>query len=163
VQKAALVETQQPAAAAAAAAVQPIKNPHQKTIISSFSESFISSGKQGGRATILSKLHCNKRNLNNLGKTAVMHFAFSLSSAAGAMPNSACRSLRITVLVSNSNSLLIICSPHVSEFPSFLRLKMPYLLIHHILFIHSFSDGQLVAFWFLAIVVVLLLSPGLKR
>jgi hypothetical protein len=42
----------------------------------------------------------------------VLHFAFSLSSKAGALPNSAYRSLSTAVLVSSSHRLLILCSPH---------------------------------------------------
>jgi hypothetical protein len=40
----------------------------------------------------------------------VLHFAFLLSSAAGAVPSSACRSLSATVLMLNSHRLLVICS-----------------------------------------------------
>jgi hypothetical protein len=66
------------------------KSPIEKT----FSEFFISNGKQGGRATVLGEGRDTVRNLhsylgNNLGKAAVLHSA-SLSSVAGAMPNSAC-------------------------------------------------------------------------
>jgi hypothetical protein len=46
-QKAALVETQHQQQC------QPIKLPHQKALQSSFRESFIASGKQGGRAMVL--------------------------------------------------------------------------------------------------------------
>jgi hypothetical protein len=46
----------------------------------------------------------------------VLHFAFSFSSVAGAMPNSACRSLSTTVLMSSSHRLLIICSPQTANF-----------------------------------------------
>jgi hypothetical protein len=49
---------------------------------SSFSESFISSGKQGGGATVLGEGHdivtretCVPTSLNNLGKAAVLHSA----------------------------------------------------------------------------------------
>jgi hypothetical protein len=41
----------------------------------------------------------------------VLHSAFSLCSAAGAMPNSACRLLGTAVLMSTSHRLLIIHSP----------------------------------------------------
>jgi hypothetical protein len=65
-----------------------IKNPHQKTLVSSFRKSFISSGKQGGRATVPGEGHdivtretCvpTSLNINNLGKAAVLHFAFFCS------------------------------------------------------------------------------------
>jgi hypothetical protein len=75
----------------------------------SFRGSFIPSGKQGGGATVLrerrdivTKETCVPTSLSicNLGKAAVLHFAF-IPSAAGDMPNSAC-----------SHRLLIICSPY---------------------------------------------------
>jgi hypothetical protein len=94
VQKAALVETHQPVAAAAAAN----QNPPSKSLASFFSKSFISNGKQGGGATVLRE-ECDivtretciptLLNVNDLGKSAALH-PTSLSSAAGAMPNSAC-------------------------------------------------------------------------
>jgi hypothetical protein len=49
VQKAALVDPQQPAAEA----VMVNQNPPSKNLLSSFSESFTSSGKQGGGAPVL--------------------------------------------------------------------------------------------------------------
>jgi hypothetical protein len=49
--KAALVETHQPASRAAN------QNPPSKILLSSFSESFISSSKQGGGATVLREGH----------------------------------------------------------------------------------------------------------
>jgi hypothetical protein len=58
-----------------------------------FSESFKSSSKQGGGAAVLRKGHGTEQEklvfllLNNLGKAAELHLAFSLSSAAGAVPN----------------------------------------------------------------------------
>jgi hypothetical protein len=58
--------------------------PHQKSLTFSFSKSFISSGKQGGGATVLGE-GCDivtretclptSLDLNNLGKAAVQHFA----------------------------------------------------------------------------------------
>jgi hypothetical protein len=89
--------------------------------MSYFRESFISSGKQGGGATILWERHdietrenCipGSLNTNNLGKAAVLHLTFSLSSGAVAVPNSACRLLGTAVLMSDSHKILIICSPH---------------------------------------------------
>jgi hypothetical protein len=77
VQKAALVETQQPASAAAN------QNLPSKSLKSSFSESFIYSGKQGGGATVLwegrdivTRETCvpASLNVNNLGKAAELHF-----------------------------------------------------------------------------------------
>jgi hypothetical protein len=76
VQKAALVETQQPATASVAAN----QNPPSKAL-SSFRESFISSGKQGGGATVLkegrdtvTRENCSTSlNINNLGKAAGLH------------------------------------------------------------------------------------------
>jgi hypothetical protein len=50
--------------------------------------------------------------VSNLRKAAVLHLPFSLSSVAGAVPNSACRSLSITVVMTSSHGLLIIHSPH---------------------------------------------------
>jgi hypothetical protein len=69
------------------------KNPSSKSLASSFSESFKSSSKQGGGAAVLRKGHGTEQEklvfllLNNLGKAAELHLAFSLSSAAGAVPN----------------------------------------------------------------------------
>jgi hypothetical protein len=60
--------------------------PIQKTL-SSFSKSFIYSGKQGGGVRVLGEGHdivtretClpTSLNVNNLGKAAVLHFAFTL-------------------------------------------------------------------------------------
>jgi hypothetical protein len=60
---------------------------------------FLSSGKQGGGAAVLREGHgivtretCipTSLNINILGKSSVLHLAFWCSSAAGAMPNSAC-------------------------------------------------------------------------
>jgi hypothetical protein len=60
------------------------QNPPWKNLLPSFSESFISSGKQGGGATVLREGHntvtreaCIPTSLNvtNLGKAAVLHFA----------------------------------------------------------------------------------------
>jgi hypothetical protein len=106
----------QPAAAASVAANQnpPSKNlpsiPHQNNLLSSFSKSFISSGKQGGGATVLRE-GCDTvtretciPTVNNLGKAAVLLFAFSL--LAGAVPNSAYRSLGTAVLMSSSHNPL---------------------------------------------------------
>jgi hypothetical protein len=63
--------------------------------------------------------HCNKRNLpsyfsgcKQLRKSSCAAFCLLVSSAAGAVPNSACRSLSTTVLMSSSHRLLIIHSPH---------------------------------------------------
>jgi hypothetical protein len=105
VQKAALVETHN-----SQQQQQPIKTPHQKRLISSFRESFISSGKQGGGATVLRE-GCDTvtretciPTVNNLGKAAVLLFAFSL--LAGAVPNSAYRSLGTAVLMSSSHNPL---------------------------------------------------------
>jgi hypothetical protein len=66
--------------------------PNQKASVS-----FIPSGKQGGEAQFLGRgvtLQQEKSaflllslNINNLGKAAELHLAFSLSSAAGAVPN----------------------------------------------------------------------------
>jgi hypothetical protein len=83
VQKAALVETHL-LAAAAANQNPPSKNLHQKIPMSSFSKSFIYSGKQGGGATVLregrdivTKGTCvpSSLNLNNLGKAAMLYSA----------------------------------------------------------------------------------------
>jgi hypothetical protein len=63
---------------------KPSINPPPENLTSSFRESFISSGKQGGGATVLQEGHdivtretCapTSLNLNNLGKAAVLHFA----------------------------------------------------------------------------------------
>jgi hypothetical protein len=77
VQKAALVETHSPAEAAAAAN----QNPPSKSLMSSFSQSFISSGKQGGAAVlweghdIVTRETCilTSLNVNNLGKATALH------------------------------------------------------------------------------------------
>jgi hypothetical protein len=62
----------------------PIKNPPLKNLTSSFSESFMSSGKQGGGAAVLgegrdivTRETCvpTSLNANTLGKAAVLHFA----------------------------------------------------------------------------------------
>jgi hypothetical protein len=101
VQRAALVETYSQQLRQR----QPIKNPYpkkkppinrpSKNTVSSFSESFISSGKQGGGATVLREgrdiltreTHIPiSLNINNLRKAAGLNFA----SAAGVVPNSAC-------------------------------------------------------------------------
>jgi hypothetical protein len=116
--------------------------------MSSFSESFIYSCKQGGGATVLregcdtvTRETCDhySLNINILGKTAVLHFPLTLfcgwghaklslpiighsctclfSSAAGAVPDSACRlfdtavSNMSAVLMSRSHRLLILHSP----------------------------------------------------
>jgi hypothetical protein len=114
-QKAAPVEKQQPAAATANQNPPP-KHLSSKNLKSSFNESFISSGKQEGGATIFRESRdietretClpTSLNANNFGKAAELHFAFFLSSAAGSMPNSACRSLSTTVLMTSSHRLLI--------------------------------------------------------
>jgi hypothetical protein len=63
--------------------------------MSSFSKSYISSGKRGGGATVLREWHdivtretcVPSLNINNLGKAAELQLAFSLSSVAGAVPN----------------------------------------------------------------------------
>jgi hypothetical protein len=89
VQKAALVETQSQQQWQQQPIKDPhqktsIKKPHQKTLVSSFNQSFISSGKQGGRATVLGEGRdivtgetCvpTSLNINNLGKVAVLYFA----------------------------------------------------------------------------------------
>jgi hypothetical protein len=86
VQKAALVETQQPASAASSAASQEahsqlIKIPVLRDV---FRESFIYSGTQGCGATVLGKgrdivtketYNPTSLNVNNLGKAAALHFA----------------------------------------------------------------------------------------
>jgi hypothetical protein len=75
------------AAASQAVCRQPIR------ILSSFSQFFIYSGKQGGGATVLRRADMFlvlSLNINNLGKAAVLHFAFA-PFAAGVIPNSACR------------------------------------------------------------------------
>jgi hypothetical protein len=115
-------ETQQPVSVAnqKTPPKNPASIPHQKTSMSSFSKSFISSGKQRGGATVLwegcdivTRETCIPTSLyvNNLGKATELDSA-SLSSMAGAVPNSSYRSLSTTVLVSSSHRLLIICSPH---------------------------------------------------
>jgi hypothetical protein len=95
VQKAALVETH---SSQQQCQQQPIKisHPkalHQKNLLSSFRESFISSGKQVGGATgfregcdTVTRETCIPTSLkvNNLEKAAVLHFAFLLSFTAGA-------------------------------------------------------------------------------
>jgi hypothetical protein len=67
-----------------------------KSLMSSISQSFITSGKQGGKATVLregcdivTRETCipTSLNLNNLGKASELHLTFLLSSAAGAVPN----------------------------------------------------------------------------
>jgi hypothetical protein len=71
------------------------------------SESFISSAKHGGGATVLGEGRDTVPretyipaflNTNNLGKQLAA-FCLSLSSVTGAVPNSACRSLSTTVLM----------------------------------------------------------------
>jgi hypothetical protein len=76
VQKAALVETHQPAA------VAPNQNPPTKSLTSSFSESLIYSGKQGGGATVLGEGNDIvtretrlSTSLNNLGEAVELHSA----------------------------------------------------------------------------------------
>jgi hypothetical protein len=63
-----------------------------------------------GRVMTLYKtnLPSTSQNENNLGKAAVLHFAFTLF-LAGVMPNSACRLLGTAVLVSRSLGHLIMC------------------------------------------------------
>jgi hypothetical protein len=72
------------------------KPPPFKSLKSSFSESFISSGKQEGGAIVLGEGHHNvtrgtcvsaSLNINNLGKAAELHLSFSLSSGAVPVPN----------------------------------------------------------------------------
>jgi hypothetical protein len=73
------------------------KQPTNQNSASSFSRSFLSSGKQGGGETVLREGHdivtretWDPTSLNlNLGKAAELHPA-SLSSVVGAMPNSVC-------------------------------------------------------------------------
>jgi hypothetical protein len=78
-QTVALVETQQPASGAAANQKSPPKN-----FLSSFRESFIFSGKQGGGTTVLregrnivTRETCLPTSLkaSNLGKAVMLHFA----------------------------------------------------------------------------------------
>jgi hypothetical protein len=98
-------DIQQPATVSAAAN----QNPPSKSLLASFRESFICSGKQGGGATVLWE-GCNivkretcvptSQNVNNLGEATKLHFSFSLSSVAGgAVPNSACCLLGTTMLM----------------------------------------------------------------
>jgi hypothetical protein len=65
----------------------PSKHFPSKNLVSSFSKSFISSGKQGGGATVLregrdtvTRETCvpTSLNINNLGKLVVLYFAFPL-------------------------------------------------------------------------------------
>jgi hypothetical protein len=67
---------------------KPPINPPSKNLESSFRESFISSGKQGGGATVLGEGHDivtretlvpTSLNRNNLGKVTVLHFALFCS------------------------------------------------------------------------------------
>jgi hypothetical protein len=64
--------------------------------MSTFKESFIPSGKQGGRAAVPEEGHDTvtrgtcipaSLNINNLGKAAELQLAFLLFSVAGAVPN----------------------------------------------------------------------------
>jgi hypothetical protein len=57
--------------------------PSSKSLVSFFSESFISSGKQGGGETVLGEGH----DIVTRGKAAELHLAFSLSSVAVAVLN----------------------------------------------------------------------------
>jgi hypothetical protein len=110
VQKAALVEMQQPAAANQKSAPENLPSiPHQKTLLSSFGDSFISSGKQGNGATVLwegrdivTRETCipTSLNINNLGKAAVLHFVV-FCDWGHAKPS-----------LSSSHRLLIIHSQH---------------------------------------------------
>jgi hypothetical protein len=78
----------------------PSKNlPPSKSLKSSFSESFIHSGKRGGQ-DIVPRGTCiaASLNVNNLGKAAERYLAFSLSSGAEAVPNSAYRIFDINIL-----------------------------------------------------------------
>jgi hypothetical protein len=85
--------------------------------VSTFSESFIFSGKQASGATVLGE-GCDiitretcvptSLNVNNLGKASVLHLV--LFCVAGAMPNLACQLLGTAVLLSSSHRLLIIPS-----------------------------------------------------
>jgi hypothetical protein len=123
VQKSSLVETQPAAAAAAANQKSP-----SKTLTSSFSECFISSGKQGGGATVLREGHytvmresflTTSQNINNLGKAAVLHFAlfcdWGLIPLLLYKPNSICQLLSTAVLISDSHRLLITLSPQLDK------------------------------------------------
>jgi hypothetical protein len=78
------------------ASLHPKSLSSSKSLTFSFSESFIPSGKQGGGAAVLGEGHdivtrgtCVPASLNvtNLGKASELHFAFLLSSVAGAVTN----------------------------------------------------------------------------
>jgi hypothetical protein len=79
-----------------------------------------------GRGMTLNKrnLHSYFSELKQLRKSSYAAFCLLLSSAAGAMPNSACRSLTTTVIMSSSHWLLIICSPQLTLYPLVLRAHL---------------------------------------
>jgi hypothetical protein len=88
-------DKQQPALESAAAN----QNPLSKDPASSFTESFISSAKQGGGATVLGRGYIVTRGTcvptsfsehEQLRRSSCAAFCLLLSSAAGAVPNSAC-------------------------------------------------------------------------
>jgi hypothetical protein len=90
--------------------------------VSSFSKSFIYSGKQGGGATVLGE-GCDiitgetcdpySLNVNSLGKAAVLHFALAHFCGWG-RANSAYKLFGIAVLMSSSHRLVILHSPHTT-------------------------------------------------
>jgi hypothetical protein len=102
----------------------------KQTPASSFSESFIASGKQGGGATVLGEGHdivtretCIPTSLNKqLRKSSCAAFCLCPLLQLGPC-QTAYRSLSTTVLVSNSHRLLIIHSPQ-------RPLKWPLLCYH---------------------------------
>jgi hypothetical protein len=61
------------------------------------------SNSSGGGHDIATRETCitASLNVNNLGKAAELHLAFSSSSVAGAVPNLSCRILITTVLMSS--------------------------------------------------------------
>jgi hypothetical protein len=108
-QKAALVETHQ------TASVSANQNPPSKSLVSSFSQSFISSGKQGGGTTVLRE-GCDtvtRETCSCFSELKQLRKSTCIASAAGVVTNSACGLLGTAVLMSSSHRFLII---HSSQF-----------------------------------------------
>jgi hypothetical protein len=94
--------------------------------MSSFRESFISSGRQGGGTAVLGDGSDTETgetcvpaslNINNSGKAAELHLLVSLSSAAGAVPNLSLqiishKHLRKAAALHLPHRLLLLHSPH---------------------------------------------------